>query len=305
MPVQRLTAMSVERTGGAAHQAAMTLAERAGTWLGRMVNRFSRFPTERARAKRQFLALEEKRIAGAARFARGIAQRALADESGRARAGFVLWAVAYALIVRRGFRQKTYGIPWPSICLNIAWEFYMGVFCPSPASSPDEKYLCRAKPLDLLLVRVWFALNLVNLFQFLVFGRENRPRLFRRNFFWIVGAVLVAAFAGQRAFIRQEADRNGTKIAWIINLVMSVLFLAFFFRRPDMRGLSYGAAWAKMFGSLLMAPPSLKPNVATGFRSFLVAMVFLADCCYIALLAARRRQLAGDIEPIESLAVLT
>jgi hypothetical protein len=168
----------------------------------------------------------------------------------------------------------------------------MGFFCPGPASSPDEKYLCRdAKRLDLWLVRVWFGLNLINLCQFLAYGRdENRSPVMRRYFRWIVGSVLVASFAGQRAFIRQEADRNGTHIAWMINLVMSVLFLHLFFSRPDMRGLSYGAAWAKMFGSALMAPLPLKPNVANGFRFFLVVTVFLADCSYIALLAAQRHR---------------
>lgn len=32
------------------------------------------------------------------------------------------WTAAYAIIIYRGFTEKTYGLPWPCIVLNVVWE---------------------------------------------------------------------------------------------------------------------------------------------------------------------------------------
>lgn len=37
--------------------------------------------------------------------------------------GCALWVVAYGLIIRQCFRDKSYGLPLGAICLNVSWEF--------------------------------------------------------------------------------------------------------------------------------------------------------------------------------------
>jgi hypothetical protein len=33
------------------------------------------------------------------------------------------WALAYVLIIRRGFLDETYGMPFVALCANVSWEF--------------------------------------------------------------------------------------------------------------------------------------------------------------------------------------
>ena len=49
------------------------------------------------------------------------------------------------------------------------------------------------------------------------------------------------------------AYMGGTQSAYIINYVMSVLFVFLYFDRPDSKGLSYGGAWTKMLGTAFIS----------------------------------------------------
>ena len=35
---------------------------------------------------------------------------------------FVFWLAAYVLIIRRGLKDRTFGMPIAALCGNIAWE---------------------------------------------------------------------------------------------------------------------------------------------------------------------------------------
>jgi hypothetical protein len=35
----------------------------------------------------------------------------------------IFWTLVYLLIIRLGFRDKTYGMPITALCANISWEF--------------------------------------------------------------------------------------------------------------------------------------------------------------------------------------
>ncbi len=46
----------------------------------------------------------------------------------------LFWTVTYLLIIRRGFRDQTYGMPLVALCANLAWEFIFS--SPSAWSHP-------------------------------------------------------------------------------------------------------------------------------------------------------------------------
>ncbi len=46
--------------------------------------------------------------------------------------GDVLWLVAYILIIRQGFKDRTYGVPMLCVALNFSWEFIYAVQFPFP-----------------------------------------------------------------------------------------------------------------------------------------------------------------------------
>jgi hypothetical protein len=46
--------------------------------------------------------------------------------------GDLLWLLAYILIIRKGFQDRTYGVPLLALALNFTWEFlYTIQFPPS------------------------------------------------------------------------------------------------------------------------------------------------------------------------------
>ncbi len=42
--------------------------------------------------------------------------------------GLVTWTVVYALMIRRGILDKSFGMPVIALCANIAWECYFAFF---------------------------------------------------------------------------------------------------------------------------------------------------------------------------------
>ena len=209
--------------------------------------------------------------------------------------GYALWLVAYVLVIRAGHRDKTYAIPLVPICLNFTWEFMDSFVLPDPIAL--WKWVDRA----------WFLLDVAILGQLLRYGRRAQivPEI-QASFYVVVVVTLLLAFFGQYSFVTTFHDTLGFIAAFAINLIMSVLFLFFYFARRDLRGLSYGAAWCKMFGTALASIqcvflfPLIHPLTKVGysdlspysFFSFMFVTIFLFDVTYVVLLTRARRGLA-------------
>lgn len=163
-------------------------------------------------------------------------------------AGGLLWVVTYMLVIRIGFRQRTYAIPMLAVALNLGWEIVYGLLYP-PESTAFR-----------LVHATWLALDLVILYQLLRFGRENQTYpLIARYFYPVVTGTLVLAFLGHLVFRHQMtrmeimADYDGLAAAYGINLVMSALFLFFLPARKTGRGISLAVAWTKFLGTALVS----------------------------------------------------
>lgn len=160
--------------------------------------------------------------------------------------GGVVWLVAYIAAIRVGFREKAVALPVVAICLNITWEIVHSIVYVPP------------RQIDLYTNLAWLALDLVLLVQVFRFGRKEQiiPDV-ARYFPLVVVGTLVLAFAGHVTFHEHVTanaifpDESGAIPAFIINLVMSVLFVAMYFERPNGEGLSRTVGWAKFLGSSL------------------------------------------------------
>jgi hypothetical protein len=209
--------------------------------------------------------------------------------------GDVLWIVAYILIIRQGFKNRTYGVPMLCIGLNFTWEILYAINFPVTKSNLIED-----------LRWAWLILDAVIVYQLLRFGRndQNVP-LIRQYFYPICAAMFVSTFIGQLAFHYSFTDKYGARDAYMINLVMSMLFIFLYFGRPSGAGLSIGAAWAKMlgtgilsFGSLFQITDWLKAS----FMVYLYVTIFVLDVIYIALLYRARAAAITKPEPSGMLA---
>jgi small basic protein len=194
--------------------------------------------------------------------------------------GCVFWFLAYGFVIHKSYKDKAYGIPMLAICLNFAWELLASFVWENPI------------PLWRLFYRIWFVLDLVIVAQLFLYGRRHqRVPAIARHFNLVTIVTFLGAVLGQWAFTQTFYDPLGFITAFMINLVMSVLFIFMFFERPGLEGLSYPAAWCKMFGTLCTSIecyvflPIIHPHKTSfAFTHFLFGGIWVLDCVFIGLL---------------------
>ncbi len=191
------------------------------------------------------------------------------------------WTAAYILIIRRGWKDRTYGMPLAALGANLAWEFIFSFVLPH-------------QPPQLQVNRVWLLFDLGLLWQTLRFGRERQvhPWL-RKNFYALLGAAVVGGFFAVYTITLEFSDWGGMYAAFGQNLMMSLLFIGLAINRENAQGQSLWIAAAKMIGTVL---PSILFHLTyprSPLLNFLFIAIFLADLLYLVLL--RRRLLAAGM----------
>jgi hypothetical protein len=175
------------------------------------------------------------------------------------------WTLTYVLMIRRGFLDKTYGMPLVALCANVSWEFIFSFLYPH---GPVQR------PVNI----VWFSLDLVILFQLLWYGPLEFVDLSKRVFYAMFGQALVTSFCAVLSVTYEFDDWDGAYSAFGQNLLMSVLFLAMLRTRGSLRGQSVFIALSKMLGTGLA-------SVAFYLYSPLSKGSILLPFLYVAILA--------------------
>lgn len=181
------------------------------------------------------------------------------------------WAIAYFLIIRRGLRDRTYGMPIVAVCVNISWEFIFSFLIPH---QPPQQYINIS----------WFLLDLFILGQLLRYWRSDFPFLDRIIFYPFVVASLLASF-GLIYTMTLELEDCGAYSAFGQNFLMSILFMIMLFRRNSLRGQSVYIALSKMVGTALACTAAYLYVPLAG-QSALLQYLFIAtlffDLNYVA-----------------------
>lgn len=215
--------------------------------------------------------------------------------------GDVLWDVAYVLIIRLGFKHKSYGIPIVALGMNYVWEtLFTFVYPPLDGSGAVDLFKAS-------LYGIWFVLDTVIVFQALRYGRARQTSvLIRRHFYTAVGLSFALSALGIYLLFVSLGYKHQDEIAFGMNLLMSILFIQMLVQRPDRNGVSVGAAWCKMFGTALIGAAEVMFMIQ-GVREtlpiavFFYAAIFVFDCLYVYLLAAPALALP-DAQPLSSAA---
>lgn len=206
--------------------------------------------------------------------------------------GTVLWLVAYLLSIWQGFKDKTYSIPIVAVCLCFTWEVLAATVMRAP-------------------VKLWFygdvfwmCLDSVIVYQVFRYGRARQviPEI-RRWYYPILVCSFALALSGQYLFTRAYGDWLGFEDSYLINFVMSVCFIFMYFSRREAGNLTYGIAWAKMFGTgiisvaLVWLFPVLYPQQYTQVTPLMYLLYGACagvDLLYVTLLARARRLQAAQ-----------
>ncbi len=96
------------------------------------------------------------------------------------------WMGVYFLLVKRGFQDKSYGMPVVALSVNIAWETVFSLVYPIGVSSPWK-----------IIIVIWMILDAFVVVTFFLYGYkyfEKRYRMTRRQFYFVGVFVLLSAY---------------------------------------------------------------------------------------------------------------
>ncbi|MBN1611538.1 MAG: hypothetical protein JW940_33195 [Polyangiaceae bacterium] len=188
--------------------------------------------------------------------------------------GQASWVCVYALAVWIGARDRVSAIPVAAILLNLSWEFLFAFWRP-PASRATR-----------VLYWSWLILDLVLLVEVLWWGAAAEPNGFIRDHhatlvLGALGLLVGLQWLVYRAFGQKELQ------AYVVNLIMSALFIQMYFARHG-QGLSLSIAWLKFLGTGAISVANVSGWIRERrvFRGGLAIMVAVAllDALYVALL---------------------
>lgn len=184
----------------------------------------------------------------------------------------ISWTLVYIDLIRRGFKDKTYGMPLFALAFNIAWEFIFGFLVGVDVS------------LQRIVNAVWFLFDAVIVYTYFKYGRKEFPKTVEKFFVpWSLAAFGIAFLTLYFTHLEFEGFSGARYSAFAQNLMMSVLFIGMLVRRNNVDGQSIYIAIFKWLGTLA---PTIQVYLQTGSTLILVlgVGVFLYDVIYIGML---------------------
>ena len=192
----------------------------------------------------------------------------------------ISWTIVYLAIIYRGFKDKTYGMPFFALALNLSWEFIFSFLFGGPLS------------LQLVINVIWFFFDLVILYTYFRYGRKEFPKSVDQKWFmpWSVLAIGVGFVTQYYAALEFPGLLGPTYAAFVINLVMSILFIDMLVCRDSVEGQSMGVALFKWLGT---AAPTILFYWHTGSELVLALgiVIFVFDVIYMGMLYQKFRDL--------------
>ena len=194
--------------------------------------------------------------------------------------GGIFWSITYILIIRQGYKDKTYSMPLAALCANISWEAIFSFIHPH---SPPQLYINYA----------WFILDVLIVFQFLKFGKSEFPNFSIKQFIASFVFALVLAFCSVLFISYEFNDWKGAYTAFGQNLMMSILFISMLVNRNSLRGQSIYIAVFKMLGTGVSSLAFyLYQPISQGslLMPFLYISIFVCDIIYLILIYQKYRE---------------
>jgi hypothetical protein len=211
----------------------------------------------------------------------------------------VFWLLAYLLIIYRGFKDESFGMPVVALIGNIAWEFIFGLGIES--GCPATWASC---PGTVIQIRnfIWLLFDFLILYTVLKYGRRHFTGVLQRFFTPIVLSSIVVAglliySIVQEFWIRNQwgVVINGATPEFLpltlqgasyytgfgLNAMMSILFVFMMYRRQSIEGQSLYIAISKWLGSLAAYGFMLADGIQGPVVNILYAVVFVFDLFYI------------------------
>jgi hypothetical protein len=178
----------------------------------------------------------------------------------------LFWTIAYILIIYKGFKDQSCGMPLVAICANITWEFLL-------------TFLMPFHPLQQIVTLVWFLLDCIILLQFLYYSKNLYPK---RTLHASIFTYIVIAFLLHYGMAVEFQDKMGIYSAFGINLLMSILFIKMLLTK-ELQGQSLSIAYFKMIGTLCASILCYSLYPQSILLMIMYILIFILDVVYILL----------------------
>ncbi|PZX58148.1 transmembrane-type terpene cyclase [Algoriphagus chordae] len=196
------------------------------------------------------------------------------------------WIIAYTEALRIGFRDKSYGIPFMTLALNFSWEVYYTY----------QGYLVFGSHVSTYVNCIWILLDVGILYTYFKYGHRE-VKTSKSTFYLQAGLFVAACFIIQHVAFQQVGIVNGALyVGYLINFLMSFLFVRMYFRRPDLKGQSLLIAIPKCIGtfSTTILFGIIGSKTAGGVHEpilYIGLFIFVTDLVYISLVTKKRTAL--------------
>jgi hypothetical protein len=199
--------------------------------------------------------------------------------------GFALWGLAYVFVVRNAFKYKYVEVPAMAVCGNITWEFLWG-------------FVWWTQDMGRLLQYMYMAGCLLDVGILTLLFCYGEKQIVSPAIRKILKPSIVLAIAGWLPtwwFMRSMGYDLplGSNSAYVINVIMSVLYLQLVFTCPDPKLLSMPVACLKRLGTLMVTVFCFL-TYDNPFTLTLGVICAILDGHYVVLL---RRRLKGTWQP--------
>jgi len=190
----------------------------------------------------------------------------------------LLWTATFILVIRRGFLDKTFGMPVAAAVINLVWDLAISFIYPAPA--PQVYFEILFGVFDAIII-----------FQILKYWRSEFKSL--SPMFFYSSVVLAFLTAGVLVWA-SRIEWNDTATVYsgnLGNLMGSILFVWMLLQRQDLRGQSFYIALCKWLGTasaslafVLFRLPGYPRYDASILLPVLGAATFVYDFVYVVLL---------------------
>ncbi len=189
----------------------------------------------------------------------------------------LLWTATFILVIRRGFKDKTFGMPFAAAVVNLVWDLAISFIYPAPAP-------------QLYFEMLFAVFDAIILLQVLRYWRSEFPNVSPARFY----SSVVLAFLTAGALIwasRIEWNDPATVYSGNLgNLMGSILFVWMLLQRGDLRGQSFYIALFKWLGTgaaslafVLFKLPGYPRYDSSVLLPVLGAAMFAYDFVYVVL----------------------
>jgi uncharacterized protein with PQ loop repeat len=194
--------------------------------------------------------------------------------------GCFLWVIAYGILIRNIIVFKRIEMPTIAGCGNFAWEFVYSWFIITDMGA-----------LMLWGYRAWFFLDIFIWGMLLKYGREDTFLPPFRRYFPAYAMVMTVAWGAAYWFMKQMGYETsiGAVSAYLLNTVISVLYVVNFYRVRDRDHYSIWIAWLKFLGTGLISVFMVMHYPDNHFIHLLAAIIAVYDGWYVGVLHAHRR----------------